>query len=94
MAHYIPSWAASPARPGQLYLEVLPQAGGAGAALAGSGRWCVDRKPGYLLGRNADVVDIGVAHQSASRVHACIAHDAMGDLYLVDLGGVHGEPAL
>lgn len=36
------------------------------------------------------VVDVVVDHKSSSRVHACIAFDAAGGPFLVDLGSAHG----
>jgi hypothetical protein len=88
MAEHIPKWAAVPERTGRLYLEMVAPSGS--APKHDSERWCVDRKAGYLLGRNADAVDVAVDHKSASRVHACLAHGPEGELHLLDLGSVHG----
>ena len=82
----VPAWASPPERSGNLYLQPVPPLGSAPQR-----SWCVDRKAGYLLGRNTDAVDVPVDHKSASRVHACLAHGpAPGELHLLDLGSVHG----
>lgn len=93
MAAHIPAWATLPQRTGRLYLEEVPPPGFRTSEHP-SECWCVDRKAGYLLGRNADAVDVAVDHKSASRVHACLAHGGAGDVHLLDLGSVHGDPPL
>jgi len=89
MADNMPKWAAAPSRSGHAGLLLTAE------ALEGGDRtpesWHVDEKAAYMLGRNGQVVDICVAHKSASRVHACLAYDAEGELFLVDLGSAHGE---
>ena len=90
MGERIPKWAVTPERTGILYLEmVLPLERAPNNC---NERWCIDRKAGYLLGRNSDAVDVTVDHKSASRVHACLVHNSAGDIHLIDLGSVHGKP--
>lgn len=49
-----------------------------------SGRACT------TFGRNSDKSDVGLDHPSLSRVHAAIARDNAGDVYVVDLKSSHG----
>ena len=85
MANQVPAWATHPAFRDRLYVERIPSAGASAAE-----RWAVDGKAAYLVGRQAEAVDIPCQHKSASRVHACLAHRGER-LFLVDLGSVHGE---
>ncbi|TMW59015.1 hypothetical protein Poli38472_007160 [Pythium oligandrum] len=52
--------------------------------------YTVDKKPLYLIGRNAVACDIVLNHCSISRLHAAIIHHKDGSTYLVDLGSFHG----
>ena len=82
----MPAWATTPAVRDRLFVERIPASAGTAAAE----RWNVDSKPAYLVGRQAEAVDIPCLHKSASRVHACLAHRGEG-LFLLDLGSVHGK---
>lgn len=44
----------------------------------------------YVLGRNEDQCDFGLAHPSISRQHAAIVHDKNAQLMLMDLGSAQG----
>ena len=68
MTARVPAWATTPLTRDRLYVELVPS--GAPA----TGRWNVDGKAAYLIGRTTEAVDIPCAHKSASRVHACLAH--------------------
>lgn len=48
------------------------------------------QKDCILFGRAADKVDITIAHESASRLHARVAFDRTGVPWLKDLGSTHG----
>ncbi|OQR79170.1 nuclear inhibitor of protein phosphatase 1-like [Tropilaelaps mercedesae] len=51
----------------------------------------IDQKKCYLFGRNADICDFPVEHQSCSRVHAALVyHRHLERAFLVDLGSTHG----
>lgn len=84
MSDKVPSWAVAPAQAGSWQLTTERTEG------MPSESWLIDDKPGSLIGRNGQIVDVVVDHKSSSRVHACIAFDAAGDPYLVDLGSAHG----
>lgn len=93
MGDHIPDWAATPKGSGKCSLSLVSQPPKDSDAEPQS--WHVDKQAAYLLGRNGQAVDACIAHKSASRVHACLAYDRNGHLYLVDLGSAHGEgPAL
>ncbi|GAX09482.1 hypothetical protein FisN_6Lh138 [Fistulifera solaris] len=47
-------------------------------------------RPCTFLGRAEDCVQIPVAHESCSRLHARLAFDLSGTLWLRDLGSTHG----
>ena len=87
MADYIPEWAVEPKPSNGSRFKLVSQPPSGGDAAAES--WPL-HKAAYLLGRNGQAVDICIAHKSASRVHACLAHDAAGVLLLVELGSAHG----
>jgi len=47
----------------------------------------IDEKSYYLFGRNKDVCDFTLEHQSASRLHAALVyHKHLDRPFLVDLG--------
>ena len=51
----------------------------------------VDDKRCYLFGRNSQLSDFCVDHQSCSRVHAALVyHKHLKRAFLVDLGSTHG----
>lgn len=51
----------------------------------------IDEKKCYLFGRNAQMNDVCIDHQSCSRVHAAfVYHKHLNIAYLVDLGSTHG----
>lgn len=47
-------------------------------------------KDHYLAGRQTDVVDIALDHESCSRQHAAFQFGEKGELYVTDLGSTHG----
>ena len=76
-----PPWAADPAQP--FRLEVLKR----GVIV---GDVDVSQQQRYVFGRQADAVDVEVAHGSASRVHAVLQHGEGDTVHLYDLGSTHG----
>eukprot|EP00755_Sulcionema_specki_P038395 Sspe_Gene.110813::Locus_91893_Transcript_1_1_Confidence_1.000_Length_780::g.110813::m.110813/K13216/PPP1R8, NIPP1; nuclear inhibitor of protein phosphatase 1 len=50
----------------------------------------IDNSPYYMVGRNADVVDIPMEHGSISRAHAVFVHHRKGNVYVIDIGSNHG----
>lgn len=54
----------------------------------------IDKQPAYLLGRQADAVDIPLEETSCSREHAALVHHANGRLFLIDLASVIRIPCL
>ncbi|XP_062848245.1 protein phosphatase 1, regulatory subunit 8b isoform X2 [Trichomycterus rosablanca] len=51
----------------------------------------IDEKKYYLFGRNPDLCDFTIDHQSCSRVHAAlIYHKHLKRLFLIDLNSTHG----
>lgn len=51
----------------------------------------IDEKKCYLFGRNPDLNDFVIDHQSCSRVHAALVyHKHLQRAFLVDLGSTHG----
>ncbi|XP_075225247.1 nuclear inhibitor of protein phosphatase 1 isoform X1 [Lycorma delicatula] len=51
----------------------------------------LDEKKCYLFGRNPQMCDFCIDHQSCSRVHAAfVYHKQLHRAYLVDLGSTHG----
>jgi FHA domain len=87
MADHIPEWAVEPKPSNRTRFKLVSQPPSGTDTAAES--WPL-HKAAYLLGRNGQAVDICIAHKSASRVHACLAHDAAGELFLVELGSAHG----
>lgn len=81
--HYdIPSWAGKP--PTGLHLDVLK-----GDRLVQ--KLMLDQKKCYLFGRNQEMCDFAIDHQSCSRVHAAfVYHKFLDKGFLVDLGSTHG----
>lgn len=82
-SHYeVPKWAGKP--PVGLHLDVLKE-----DKLVQ--KLMLDEKKCYLFGRNKDLCDICIDHQSCSRVHAAfVYHTALERAFLVDLGSTHG----
>uniref|UniRef100_A0A1B6CLD6 Nuclear inhibitor of protein phosphatase 1 n=1 Tax=Clastoptera arizonana TaxID=38151 RepID=A0A1B6CLD6_9HEMI len=81
--HYdIPSWAGKP--PVGLHLDVMK-----GDKLIQ--KLMIDEKKCYLFGRNPQMNDFCIDHQSCSRVHAAfVYHKHLHRAFLVDLGSTHG----
>lgn len=78
----IPSWASKP--PTGLHLDVLKD-----KKLIQ--KLMVDDKRCYLFGRNSQLNDFCIDHQSCSRVHAALVyHKHLKRAFLVDLGSTHG----
>ncbi|KAK3550749.1 hypothetical protein QTP70_004592 [Hemibagrus guttatus] len=51
----------------------------------------IDEKKFYLFGRNPDICDFTIDHQSCSRVHAALVyHKHLKRLFLIDLNSTHG----
>jgi nuclear inhibitor of protein phosphatase 1 len=51
----------------------------------------IDGKKCYFFGRNAQMNDVCIDHQSCSRVHAALVyHKHLNIAYLIDLGSTHG----
>ncbi|KAL1258838.1 hypothetical protein QQF64_009415 [Cirrhinus molitorella] len=77
-----PSWAGKP--PAGLHLDVVK-----GDKLVE--KLIIDEKKYYLFGRNPDVCDFTIDHQSCSRVHAALVyHKHLKRVFLIDLNSTHG----
>ncbi|XP_063054204.1 protein phosphatase 1, regulatory subunit 8b [Engraulis encrasicolus] len=77
-----PSWAGKP--PAGLHLDVVK-----GDKLVE--KLIIDEKKFYLFGRNPDMCDFTIDHQSCSRVHAALVyHKHLKRLFLIDLNSTHG----
>ncbi|KAM9414694.1 nuclear inhibitor of protein phosphatase 1-like [Salvelinus alpinus] len=77
-----PSWAGKP--PPGLHLDVVK-----GDKLVE--KLIIDEKKYYLFGRNPDVCDFTIDHQSCSRVHsALVYHRHLKRVFLIDLNSTHG----
>ncbi|XP_064408271.1 protein phosphatase 1, regulatory subunit 8b [Latimeria chalumnae] len=77
-----PSWAGKP--PPGLHLDVVK-----GDKLIE--KLIIDEKKYYLFGRNPDICDFTIDHQSCSRVHAALVyHRHLKRVFLVDLNSTHG----
>ncbi|XP_029920329.1 nuclear inhibitor of protein phosphatase 1 [Myripristis murdjan] len=77
-----PSWAGKP--PPGLHLDVVK-----GDKLVE--KLIIDEKKFYLFGRNPDVCDFTIDHQSCSRVHsALVYHRHLKRVFLIDLNSTHG----
>ncbi|KAJ7991449.1 hypothetical protein DPEC_G00283980 [Dallia pectoralis] len=77
-----PSWAGKP--PSGLHLDVVK-----GDKLVE--KLIIDEKKFYLFGRNPDVCDFTIDHQSCSRVHsALVYHRHLKRVFLIDLNSTHG----
>ncbi|XP_039285240.1 nuclear inhibitor of protein phosphatase 1 [Nilaparvata lugens] len=81
--HYdVPKWAGKP--PVGFHLDVMK-----GDKLIQ--KLMLDEKKCYLFGRNPQMCDFCVDHQSCSRVHAALVyHKVLNRTFLVDLGSTHG----
>lgn len=78
----VPSWAGKPAT--GLHLDVLKD----GKLIQ---KLMIDEKKCYLFGRNPQMNDFCVDHNSCSRVHsALVYHKNLSRAFLVDLGSTHG----
>ncbi|XP_067942585.1 nuclear inhibitor of protein phosphatase 1-like [Watersipora subatra] len=78
----IPSWAGKP--PVGLHLDVTKD----GKLVQ---KLMSDQKKCYFFGRNKELVDFHVPHDSCSRVHsAMIWHKNLNRPFLIDLGSTHG----
>ncbi|XP_030638061.1 protein phosphatase 1, regulatory subunit 8b [Chanos chanos] len=77
-----PTWAGKP--PPGLHLDVVK-----GDKLVE--KLIIDEKKYYLFGRNPDICDFTIDHQSCSRVHAALVyHKHLKRLFLIDLNSTHG----
>lgn len=77
-----PSWAGKP--PQGLHLDVVK-----GDKLVE--KLIIDEKKFYLFGRNPDMCDFTIDHQSCSRVHAALVyHKHLKRVFLIDLNSTHG----
>ncbi|XP_036394901.1 protein phosphatase 1, regulatory subunit 8b [Megalops cyprinoides] len=77
-----PSWAGKP--PPGLHLDVVK-----GDKLVE--KLIIDEKKYYLFGRNPDICDFTIDHQSCSRVHAALVyHKHLKRVFLIDLNSTHG----
>ncbi|XP_063033572.1 nuclear inhibitor of protein phosphatase 1 [Melospiza melodia melodia] len=77
-----PSWAGKP--PPGLHLDVVK-----GDKLIE--KLIIDEKKYYLFGRNPDLCDFTIDHQSCSRVHAALVyHKHLKRVFLIDLNSTHG----
>ncbi|KAF8569264.1 hypothetical protein P879_02407 [Paragonimus westermani] len=78
----IPSWASKP--PPGLHLDVMKD----GKLIQ---KLIIDDKSCYFFGRNRQLCDFPVEHQSCSRVHAVLVwHKFLNRAFLIDLGSAHG----
>nr|VZH91320.1 unnamed protein product [Spirometra erinaceieuropaei] len=78
----IPTWAGKP--PTGLHLDVMKE----GKLVQ---KLMIDEKSCYFFGRNRQLCDFSVDHQSCSRVHAALVwHKHLNRAFIIDLGSVHG----
>ncbi|VDM31221.1 unnamed protein product [Hydatigera taeniaeformis] len=78
----IPSWAAKP--PPGVHLDVMKD----GKLIQ---KLMMDDKSCYFFGRNRQLCDFAIDHQSCSRIHAALVwHKNLNRAFLIDLGSVHG----
>ena len=78
----IPSWAGKP--PVGLHLDVTKD----GKLIQ---KLMIDQKKCYFFGRNKELSDFHVPHDSCSRVHAALVwHKHLNRPFLIDLGSTHG----
>ncbi|KAH9280561.1 Nuclear inhibitor of protein phosphatase 1 [Echinococcus granulosus] len=78
----IPSWAAKP--PAGVHLDVMKD----GKLIQ---KLMMDDKSCYFFGRNRQLCDFAIDHQSCSRIHAALVwHKNLNRAFLIDLGSVHG----
>ncbi|KAL5963641.1 Nuclear inhibitor of protein phosphatase 1 [Taenia solium] len=79
----IPSWAAKP--PPGVHLDVMKD----GKLI--QVKLMMDDKSCYFFGRNRQLCDFAIDHQSCSRIHAALVwHKNLNRAFLIDLGSVHG----
>ncbi|XP_062321627.1 protein phosphatase 1, regulatory subunit 8b isoform X1 [Osmerus eperlanus] len=77
-----PSWAGKP--PPGLHLDVMK-----GDKMVE--KLIIDEKKYYLFGRNPDMCDFTIDHQSCSRAHAALVyHKHLKRVFLIDLNSTHG----
>jgi len=83
MSEYkVPSWAGKP--PAGFHLDVIKD-----EKLIQ--KLMIDEKGSYMFGRNSQLNDFTVDHNSCSRVHAALLyHTALKRFFLVDCGSTHG----
>ncbi|XP_077867049.1 LOW QUALITY PROTEIN: nuclear inhibitor of protein phosphatase 1-like [Saccoglossus kowalevskii] len=78
----VPTWAGKP--PPGLHLDVMKDTKMVEKLM-------VDEKKCYLFGRNPDVCDFCIDHQSCSRVHAALVyHKHLNRSFIIDLNSTHG----
>lgn len=78
----VPTWAGKP--PTGLHLDVMKE----GKLVQ---KLMIDEKSCYFFGRNRQLCDFSVDHQSCSRVHAALVwHKHLNRAFIIDLGSVHG----
>ncbi|PAA61104.1 hypothetical protein BOX15_Mlig000701g2 [Macrostomum lignano] len=78
----VPSWAGRPQM--GLHLDVLKE----GKLVQ---KLMIDEKKCYFFGRNRQLCDFPVEHESCSRVHAALVwHKFVSRPFLIDLGSTHG----
>jgi len=81
-AYDIPNWAGKPST--GLHLDVLKD----GKLIQ---KLMIDEKKCYLFGRNSQLNDFTIDHNSCSRIHsALVYHRHLTRCFLVDLGSTHG----
>nr|CDS25697.1 Nuclear inhibitor of protein phosphatase 1 [Hymenolepis microstoma] len=77
-----PSWAGKP--PPGMHLDVMKE----GKLIQ---KLLMDEKPCYFFGRNHQLCDFPIDHESCSRIHAALVwHKHLNMPFLIDLGSVHG----
>eukprot|EP00760_Papus_ankaliazontas_P017609 PhM_4_TR17342/c0_g1_i2/m.41190/K13216/PPP1R8, NIPP1; nuclear inhibitor of protein phosphatase 1 len=54
------------------------------------GRCMIDKLPYYIFGRNANICDVALHHESNSNAHVAVVHHKAGGVYVVDLKSSHG----
>ncbi|XP_051892262.1 protein phosphatase 1, regulatory subunit 8a [Pristis pectinata] len=77
-----PTWGGKP--PPGLHLDVVK-----GDKLVE--KLIIDEKKYYLFGRNPDICDFTIDHQSCSRIHAALVyHKHLKRVFIIDLNSTHG----
>jgi pSer/pThr/pTyr-binding forkhead associated (FHA) protein len=82
-SEFPPSWAEINHRAERTRLEVMK----GGAVID---KVVVGKKAFHVLGRNSEMSDVVLEHESISRKHVAVVHNVRGGVFLYDMGSQHG----